>query len=76
MQLKVMTETLAASIIQAPTQQTIASGTFITGAITGDIGGLVIQVLAGILSVSVIYKTWQDIRINNRKLRKEKVKDE
>ncbi len=62
------TEVLATSLIQAPASHTTAWTALGAGAFTGSFW---VQVLAGIASVGLIYKTWQDIRLNRIKLKKE-----
>ena len=62
------TEVLATSLIQAPASHTTAWTALGAGAFTGS---FLVQVLAGIASVGLIYKTWQDIRLNRIKLKKE-----
>jgi len=62
-------EVLATSLIQAPGSHTTAWTALGAGAFTGSFW---IQVLAGIASVMLIYKTWLDIRISRNKLKKEK----
>ena len=63
------TEVLATSLIQAPASHTTAWTALGAGAFTGSFW---VQVLAGIASVLLIYKTWQDIRINRNKLKDDK----
>ena len=63
------TEVLATSLIQAPASHTTAWTALGAGAFTGSVW---VQVLAGIASVMLIYKTWLDIRINRNKLKEDK----
>ena len=62
-------EVLATSLIQAPASHTTAGIALGAGAFTGSFW---IQILAGIASVSIIIKTWLDIRINLNKLKEDK----
>ena len=63
------TEVLATSLIQAPASHTTAWTALGAGAFTGSFW---VQVLAGLASVMLIYKTWLDIRINRNKLKEDK----
>ena len=63
------TEVLATSLIQAPASHTTAWTALGAGAFTGS---FLVQALAGIASMMLIYKTWLDIRINRNKLKEDK----
>ena len=62
-------ETVAQSLIQAKTEHTVALTTMGTGAITDS---LVLQVLAGAVSLALLIKTGQDIWLNSRRIKNEK----
>ena len=62
-------EVVAQSLIQAKTEHTVALTTMGTGAITGS---LVLQVLAGAVSLALLIKTGQDIWLNSRRIKNEK----
>ena len=62
-------ETVAQSLIQAPASHSAALAPMGTGAITGS---LVLQVLAGAVSLALLIKTGQDIWLNSRRIKNEK----
>ena len=67
--LNTVIETVTQSLVQAKVEHTVALTTAGTGAITGSV---VLQILAGMVSVAVLFKTGQDIWLNARKIRDEK----